>query len=241
MIRVLIVEDDPMVAAINQSYLDSMPGFSCTEIATKASDALDFLGRNSVDLVLLDIFMPGKSGLDLLREIRTGKKGIDVIVITAASDIHNIKTALRLGAVDYLIKPFTFDRLQASLERYKQEHKMMQEQKRWNQDELDRLLRTREGTVTANPPELPKGLTLITLRRVVNSILKMDEEFSTEELAHEAGISRVSARKYLNFLVDIGHLWVNMVYKTVGRPVYQFHLTKEHRERIQPYLEAPDP
>jgi two-component system, CitB family, response regulator MalR len=237
MIQVLIVEDDPMVAEINRRYLTSIPGFHCIGIASNVTEAWEFLRNESVDLVLLDIFMPGKNGLQLLTEIRKEGKSVDVIVISAANDIQNIKRALRLGAVDYLIKPFTFERLKTALQTYQKEQELIQEQNEWSQEELDKLLLYPDQTHSA-PAKLPKGLTQETLQRVVESIDTLKKGFTTEELAQVIGISRVSARKYLKFLTEIGFLSVEPVYGTGGRPVYRYDVNKDHTARIAPYLKT---
>lgn len=240
MIRVLIVEDDPMVAEINKRYLGSISGFTCVGVVSDVQGASAFLDRKAVDLVLLDIFMPGKNGLELLTEIRKKEKSIDVIVISAANDIQNIKKALRLGAVDYLIKPFEFERLNSALRIYQNEHEFMKEQQKLNQEELDKLLHY-QYKINATPLELPKGLSQETLQRVVDWIFEMKTEgFSTEELANKVGISRVSVRKYLKFLTEIEFVSIDLIYRSVGRPVYLYFLNEINSERIKPYLKASD-
>nr|WP_132746732.1 response regulator [Scopulibacillus darangshiensis] len=241
MIRALIVEDDPMVAEINKGYLESIQGFSCTGVVSNVSDGMAFLKDNPVDLVLLDIFMPKKNGLELLAEIRKKKKGIDVIVISAASDIEHIKASLRLGAVDYLIKPFEFKRFNAALQKYQKEQEFLRAQEKVNQDELDRLLLKKDAYESKLPPDLPKGLTLPTLQKTIDQINKMETDgFSTEALAVKVGVSRISMRKYLQFLTDIGFVFIKMDYGGVGRPVYKYHLDKGKSNRVKPYMQAAD-
>lgn len=240
MIRVLIVEDDPMVAEINRRYLESIEGFVCAGVVAGVSEALTFLENHVIHLVLLDIFMPGKNGLTLLSEIRIQERGVDVIVISAASDIASIKTALRLGAVDYLIKPFEFDRLLAALKAYQREHQLLSDQQELTQEELDELLLhpTDKSAVTR---ELPKGLTRETLQRVVKAIPLMGEDyFSTEELADCVGISRVSMRKYLKFLTAIGYLSLELHYRPAGRPAHLYRLERSRADTLHPYLERED-
>jgi two-component system, CitB family, response regulator MalR len=236
---VLIVEDDPMVAEINKRYLESISGFVCIGVAANAMEAKAVLDKKMADLVLLDIFMPGESGLALLKEIRKEEKSIDVIVISAANDMHSIKTALRLGAVDYLIKPFEFERLNAALRMYQQEHELMRKQEELSQEDLDNWLLYQSRSKETRP-ELPKGLAQETLQRVVNLIFELGNEgFSTEELADKVGISRVSVRKYLKFLADIGFVTVTLTYRSVGRPVAHYRLCEMNKEKIAPYLKAP--
>lgn len=238
MIKVLIVEDDPMVASINKGYLESITGFRCIGITSNVTDAVSFLEMNSVDLVLMDIFMPQKTGLELLTDIRNKKRGIDVIVISAASDMDHIKACLRLGAVDYLIKPFEFQRFNSALKKYYLEHEFMKSQKMMNQEELDKLLHNKTDKPIDLLP-LPKGLTPQTLKLVLSniSVLQM-EGFSTEELANKVGISRISMRKYLQFLTEIGYLYIQMDYGSSGRPVYRYHINKEHVNRIHAYIKT---
>lgn len=237
MIRVLIVEDDPMVAEINRRYLASVEGFICVGTAGNVDEAEELLKHHPVDLVLLDLFMPGKNGLEFLTNIRLREQGIDVIVISAASDIPNIKAALRLGAVDYLIKPFEFRRFRTALETYRREQEWMVERVELSQEELDRRLLNPDPP--ADPPPLPKGLTRETLERVTDRIQSMGTtRFSTEELARKVGISRVSVRKYLKFLKEIGLVVEELEYRSTGRPGYRYQWIKANHDRLDPFLKA---
>lgn len=235
MIQVLIVEDDPMVAKINEKYLEAVDGFESVGILSDPSKTLAFLDENPVDLIMLDIFMPIRNGMDLLSDIRNNNKSVDVIVISAASDIQTIKLLLRLGVVDYLIKPFEFERFHSALRIYQKEHEFLKKQERISQNELDSLFHYKNHTNVVSEP--PKGLTQTTLQRVVACIFEMKTEgFSTESLARKVGISRVSMRKYLGFLAEIAFVNVDLNYQTSGRPVYQYHLNETNTEIVTPYL-----
>jgi len=74
--------------------------------ATNGREALQFIDSKNVDVVTLDLNMPGLSGLDVLREIKKQKADIEVIVITGYGSHTNIQEALRYGAVDFISKPF---------------------------------------------------------------------------------------------------------------------------------------
>jgi CitB family two-component system response regulator MalR len=225
----MIVEDDPMVAGFNKSYLAKVNGFQLIAMARTVDEAIKIIEQQEIDLILLDIFMPGKHGLELLTYLRTNEKETDVIIISAASDMDRIKKALRYGAVDYLIKPFEFERFNTALAAYQEKTRFIQKQQVINQEELDsQILQREEKTILE---ELPKGLTKDTLKKIWEVIQEMKEvPFSTEEVVKHVGISRVSTRKYLNFLKDIGILEVKVIYGTVGRPVYnhEFNKYKEH-------------
>ncbi|MBP1934715.1 response regulator [Ammoniphilus resinae] len=235
MIKVLIVEDDPMVAELNKRYLEQVEGYRIRATAGSVQDALKILDNQEIDLVLLDIFMPGSNGLELIREIRRKGNGVDVIVITAASDVQTIQQALRLGAVDYLVKPFEFERLKKSLTAYREEKRLFTEREALSQQELDQKVFFRERSTTT--PELPKGLTRATMKIVWEHIEAMgDTYFSTEELARKVGISRVSMRKYLHFLGEIQLLDVEISYGSVGRPVYKYRRILSKQYEIDSYL-----
>jgi CitB family two-component system response regulator MalR len=235
MIRVMIVEDDPMVAEFNKRYLEQIGGFELATVCFTVEQAMDELENQSVDLLLLDIFMPGKHGLDLLSYIRESEKKVDVIVISAASDIERIQKALRLGAVDYLIKPFEFERFSTALAAYQEKTAFIQNQHVLNQEELDQqILRKEEKRL---PEELPKGLTIDTLKIIWTVIIDIKTApFSTEDIVSRTGISRVSVRKYLKFLKDIGVLDVKVIYGTIGRPVYQHEFNEAKSNVIKQYL-----
>ncbi|MCP8969931.1 response regulator [Ectobacillus ponti] len=229
MISVLIVEDDPMVAEINKRYLSKLEGFRLAATASSVDEAIRVLGEEEIQLILLDIFMPGKQGLELLTYLRKHELEVDVIMISAASDLERIKKALRYGVVDYLIKPFEFERFHAALAGYQEQARFADKQEAVSQQELDNYLLHRDEAAVVE--DLPKGLTKDTLKQVWDAVQKLKAgPFSTDDVAQLVGISRVSVRKYLNFLKDIGILDVKVIYGTVGRPVYQheYNAFKEH-------------
>ena len=115
MINVLVVEDDPMVAQLHEHYLSQIKGFQLCDIAGNGDTALKLLRQNKYDLIILDVFMPTMDGLQLLAKIRENGYDVDVIIVSAANDKDKIKLALRLGAVDYIIKPFEFERFNLAL------------------------------------------------------------------------------------------------------------------------------
>ena len=107
----MIVEDDPMVASVNETYLSRLPGFC---VIAKAADGLQALEKikalsGSVDLVLLDVFMPKMDGLSFLEHLKNLAPSVSVIMITASQNKESLRTALAHGVADYIIKPFTFE------------------------------------------------------------------------------------------------------------------------------------
>jgi CheY-like chemotaxis protein len=106
--KVLVVDDNQDIRDLVLHIL-SADGFH-TFAASNAIEAMGILNSNAIELVLLDVMMPGKSGLELLSDIRTGpnKKihDIPVVMITAKSSIEDVDQALALGANSYIVKPF---------------------------------------------------------------------------------------------------------------------------------------
>jgi CitB family two-component system response regulator MalR len=237
-IRVVLVEDDPMVAELNRIYVERVPDFKVVASARSAAEGLTALRAQPVDLLLLDIFMAGQTGMDLMAEIRSLALEVDVIFVTAARDTRTIDRALKLGAVDYLIKPFEFERLQQALEGYRETHRLMRTEQPLSQRELDSALSRRPREATGEL-ELPKGLDRATLGQVGQAILALPGEapwFTSEELAGQVGISRVSVRKYLEFLCGLKVLRMEPGYGGMGRPVHRFRLQKLKADELRRFL-----
>ncbi|WP_243302378.1 response regulator [Geothrix oryzisoli] len=238
MIRVLLVEDDPMVAELNRMYLSRVPGFETVASARSAAEALELLRNHTVDLLLLDIFMPGQSGIDLMAAIRRQALDVDVIFVTAARDAATIDRALKLGAVDYLIKPFEFERLKQALERYGETRRLIREGQTLDQAELDKRLARRPAEVVKGEG-LPKGLDRNTLDKVLQAISAWPDTppwFTSEEIGQQVGISRVSVRKYFEFLCTLKVLRMEPGYGTGGRPVHRFLLQRAYLREAKRYL-----
>lgn len=220
LIKVLIVEDDPMVAKFNKQYLSQINGFEVVEIAACFKDAIEILQNIEINLILLDIFMPDINGLKLLEHLRKTNKEVDVIIVSAASDMYTIKKAFQYGVVDYLIKPFEFERFNEALCLYREKQSFMKNNNAINQKELDQHILNKEQPIIN---QLPKGIDKNTLKKTWTSIQAMNSQsFSTEEIAKILGISRVSMRKYLNFLLEKEILSMNTEYGAVGRPIYKY-------------------
>ena len=155
MYKVLIVEDDPMVAMINEQYIKRNKNF---EIVGKCNDgwgALDFLENNKVDLLILDVFMPKMDGFEMLRKIRNKQITVDVIMVTAANERESLEEALHLGIVDYLVKPFTFDRFQMALEKFIVQNNALKDIDTLNQKNIDHII---DNSRKKRDSIFPKGI-----------------------------------------------------------------------------------
>lgn len=214
MIKVLVVDDDFMVAKVHQGFVQRLPGFEVRAVAYSAAGALTAVEQVRPDLVLLDIYLPDRSGLEVLRQLREGDIPVDVLAITAARDVGTIRTALRGGVVSYLIKPFTFEVLRDRLERYAAAHRRLAVSGEVAQDDVDRLL----GTLRPSRTTLPKGLAAPTAELIGRTLRTTTGDLSAAECAQRSGVARVTARRYLEYLVMAGKAEVSLRYGGSGRP-----------------------
>jgi response regulator of citrate/malate metabolism len=215
MIEVLIVDDDFMVARIHTGFVERTPGFTVTGVAKTGAEALEAAARLQPDLVLLDVYLPDISGLDLLGDLREAAPEIDVLVISASREADTVRRALRGGIVHYLVKPFSYDELRVRLEHYQQAYATM-EGEHTDQADIDRVF-----NIAPSDRSLPKGFSAETLKLVEDTLRHRDPgagDLSAAEAASILGISRVSARRYLEYLTDRGRVEVALRYGEVGRP-----------------------
>lgn len=219
-IRVLVVDDDYMVARIHRGYVERIPGFEVAGEARSGTAALDVVHRLRPDLVLLDIYLPDMSGLDVLSRLRAPDgPDVDVLAVTAARDADTVSAALRGGVIQYLIKPFTFEHLRGRLESYSQARSYLSTGDHVGQREVDAVFaRMTAGPAPQGPGKLPKGLSVETADLVARTLRDKNAELSATECGQDAGISRVSARRYLEYLVDAEQAEVRLQYGTTGRP-----------------------
>ena len=212
----------------------TIKGFQLCDIVRNSDEALKIMQTKEYNLVILDIFMPGMDGLQLLAKIREQEYDVDVIIVSAANDKDKIKAALRLGAFDYIIKPFEFERFNLALNNYKSRYNLVEEQSILKQDELDKTIIHQDTDVEVT---LPKGLDKNTLNTVWSEIIKIDGMFTTEEISAKVGISRVSIRKYLEFLKSLKLLSLDLHRGSVGRPVYKYKCIDKNANIIDLYIQ----
>ncbi|AFM01947.1 MULTISPECIES: response regulator [Desulfitobacterium] len=238
MIKALIIEDDPMVAELNRLYLEQVGGFQLVASAGSAAEAMKVLKKKKVDLILLDIFMPGINGLEFLTQLRKSEIESDVIIVSASTDSQSIRKALQHGAVDYLIKPFEYERFRDALNAYKKRELLMKNKEKLSQKDLDeQIFNKEEEEIVEKKPDLPKGISRDTLKLVWDHILvTCDTSFTTEEMAQRVGISRVSMSKYISFLRGQEVLNTEISYGAVGRPVNYHRINQLKVKDFKQYL-----
>jgi response regulator of citrate/malate metabolism len=219
-IRTLVVEDDALVAEVHASYVERVPGFTVAGVAHRATEALELLAERPVDLVLLDFHLPDVKGLDMLRILHARTAApVDVIAVTAARDAESIRQAIAHGVSQYLVKPFAFATFADKLERYARYRAEVEHAAEPDQAEVDALL----GTLRAPTPRtLPKGLNATTLESVRDVVREIGEPLTASEVAGRCGLSRVTARRYLEHLAVEGVVTLSMRYGGTGRPEHLY-------------------
>ncbi len=215
MYKIMIVEDDPMVAMINEQFVNRCGDFSVTHRCSNGEDALAILGNAPVDLVIMDVYMPRLDGIETLKKIREKDIPVSVIMVTAANDNSTVEEAVRLGAIDYLVKPFTFDRFKQALEKFRSGKQVLDADRTLDQKNIDILM---GNATTVRQEQEPKGIQDKTRERLMDCLAVSGEWLTGEEISEKTELSVVTVRKYMNYLVDTGEVQGRMNYETGGRP-----------------------
>ena len=218
--RVLIVEDDPMVSMINEQYVNRNKAFRVVEKCKDGKSALEYLEDNDVDLIILDVYMPLMDGFETLRQIRKNKKSVDIIMVTAANDRASLEEALHLGVVDYLVKPFTYDRFRIALDKYVSHLSVLKDLDTLNQKNIDFII---DNAHKKSEELYPKGIQEKTLQTILDEMKKNPSKWMTgDEIAERIGLTGVTVRRYLNYLTEKGILLSEIDYETGGRPCMRY-------------------
>jgi len=221
-IRVLVVDDEPLIADAHRAYTEKVEGFQVVAVAHTARDAMAALRASPVDLVLLDLNLPDKHGLEVCRALRAAGSGTDVLAVTSARDIAMVRAAVALGVTHYLLKPFTFAAFRDKLDRYARYRRQLYGTGEMAaQHEIDRAFATLRG---APQDSLPKGLDAGTLDLVIAALRAVTglSGLSAAEVAARTGTSRVTARRYLEHLADAGRVLRSQRYGGPGRPEVEY-------------------
>ncbi|MGG5173010.1 response regulator [Pseudarthrobacter sp. J1738] len=225
-IRVLVVEDESVASDAHCAYLNRLDGFVVAGAAPDGQSALRILNElhaagQSVDLVLLDMNLPDMHGLDVARRIRAAGMAADIIAITAVRELHVVRNAISAGVVQYLIKPFTYASFAEKLSNYRDfRSKLAQSSASMaSQSDVDQAFASLRTPLDS---PLPKGLSQTTLQAVSDFVRKHPGAVSATELTNAVGVSRVTARRYLEHLSDTGVLKRTPRYGTPGRPENEY-------------------
>ena len=217
MYKVLIVEDDPMVAMINEQYVSRNKNFCVQKICRNGQEALEYLD-SSIDLVIMDVFMPLMNGIETLKEIREKKLDCEVIMVTAANDPATLEEAMHLGVIDFLIKPFAYERFQVALEKFiSNQQAFSQAEQTIDQSYVDSLISSVASSKT-HSEELPKGIQKKTLDLLMDYIKEKKGWVSGDQISEDVGLSSVTVRHYMGYLMETKAVLGEINYETGGRP-----------------------
>ena len=211
--QVLIVEDDPVVASVYRRALSASEDFEVRGVVASGEDAVAFLGRWPCDLMLLDLHLAGMNGVSLLQKLRAANNPIEVIALTATRNASTVRSVVQRGAIDYLVKPFTMERLHQALGLFLHRAAALRS------NQLDQITVDRICAAGRVPERwLPKGLTEDGVTRVREVLGETDGGLSSSEIARVTGFARVTARRYLEYLVSTGQASVEALPSGPGRP-----------------------
>lgn len=235
---ILVVEDDFRIADIHRAFIEQSEGFYVVGMARNGSEAKEIMAEHaaSIQLILLDAYLPDVEGLELLWAIRRDYVHVDIVMVTAAREVETISEALRGGVFDYLIKPIEAARMTQMLTRFRREREALANRAEMNQDELDSVLaRLKPGEPSRAKNQtlsqaLPKGIDRLTLRRVIDALADAPDSLTAMQMARTMGASRSTARRYLEFLVAEQAVSAELGYGDVGRPERRYRLLEAAHE-----------
>ena len=217
MYKVIIVEDDPMVAMINNHYVEQDKRFHVVQSFRNGNDAFKYLSENQVDLAILDVYMPILDGLSLLKKIRAAEINTDIIMVTASNDKNTLDTVLNFGVIDYLVKPFVQERFQQALDKFVEFNMQKNNVCVLDQNRIDEIMNSEH--FVNNNIELPKGIQDKTLDKIREYLRKYSNSGHTsEQIAAFLNISKVTVRKYMHYLTKNNEVIEQINYDTGGRP-----------------------
>lgn len=228
MIKAIIVEDDPMVLEINKNYLLSNKNIKIVNTFSNGKDAFYFLFENpDIDLALVDCYMPELDGLSFLKKIRDNGIKTEVIMITAANDSESIQKAIQYGSIDYLIKPFEYQRFQEAINKFLNKIGLLKLDKTLSQNKIDSIFshNNKINSLDSETNKYEKGINPKTLKLIIAYFQKnYNQKLTSDNLSKELKLSAVTIRRYLNYLVENNTLEFEIDYETGGRPSNKYYL-----------------
>ena len=221
--EVLIAEDDYRVSGIWKEFTEKIPGFEVVKEVRDGKHAYEYLTANPVDLLIMDVYMPEMDGLGLIHEIRKNDISVDIVVISAAKETDMIQRIIRMGVLDYIIKPSAFERFAMALNRF------TDLQQRYGSSEMEQSAldsyfygEVFEGGIEDR--DLPKGLQQITLDKVNQFFDENPFSQSADEISGKTGLSIATIQRYLRYLTQEDILKKELTYGSKGRPEHKYSL-----------------
>ena len=224
MINVLLVEDNLTAINVIKAFYNKIEGFSVIGECGNGAEALHFLETASVDLILVDIIMPVMDGLTFVETLRNRQNYTDIIFVTALNETDAVRNALKYGAVDYIVKPFSYERFFCTMQNYKMRYNFLSKKRSVNQYEIDKIINSSNDSSFNNM--LPKGINQLTLNSILEVLEKMEDDFTVDQLLENIDMSKVALRNYMRFLSQEGIVESRIIRGHVGRPQYIYKLVR---------------
>jgi len=221
MIKILIAEDDYRVAEIHEQFLNQISGIELIGKTRDASATLEILHQKDVELLLLDIYLPDELGTSLIPKLRKIKPDMDIIMITAGTDRRLLEESIRQGVFYYMIKPVKASEFVNVIQDYIEKRRLLKEHKKISQSLVDAYFsdKKKQKDIQEDVQEtLPKGIDLLTLKKVKNIIKEERQGITAELMGEKMGASRTTARRYLEYLMSTGNISADIEYGVIGRP-----------------------
>ena len=219
MIKILIIEDDYRIAEIHKRFLEELDYVTVVGKALTGKEAIEIAGKNKVDLVLLDLYLPDLMGEEIIDELRKTEQEMDFVVVTAASEKEIVGKLLRSGIFDYIIKPVIKERLLETVARYREFKKSLLEKKSIEENFLDDFFGVSVDEKNEHRVKpTPKGIDPLTLEKVREILFNSEQGITADKLGEKIGASRTTARRYLEFLISEEEVVADLRYGTIGRP-----------------------
>lgn len=222
-IDTLVVSGDSSYAESIRMNIEKISGFAVGAVTLTGSQSIRLLTHNSYDLVILDLDLSDMAGLEVCRSIRSRNAGPDIIAVTADRELATVRVAVSYGVIHYLVKPFDFADFRARLHRYALFRQQVADNAtgQIGQHEIDSALAMLSPDPTARP-KAPKGLTTATLDAIVTCLRAASTPVSSDDVARTLGISRVTARRYLERLAQERLAIRRQRYGRPGRPEHLY-------------------
>ncbi|OIK10410.1 response regulator [Bacillus sp. MUM 116] len=222
-IKVVIAEDDFRIADIHEKFLQKFKQIEVVGKALNGEQTLQLIKNEQPDLLLLDVYMPDMLGAELLPIIRESSPKMGIIMVTAATDKVFLEKAISYGVENYLIKPVNRERFDEVIFEYIKKHTLLMSNQEVNQSYVDLLFGKNKMERSGKSTGLPKGIDEITLGKVKAVLYEKRDGLSAEEVGQEIGASRITARRYLEYLASIKEAKAEVVYGIVGRPERKYY------------------
>ncbi|KQL58786.1 MULTISPECIES: response regulator [Bacillaceae] len=226
--NVLIAEDDYRLVMIHSEYVLACSGFHLVGYVLNGQELFKRLDEEEhVDLLLLDLYFPDIERVELLQDIRRKYPKLDILIISASDDMAILQQAKRCGVFAFLQKPVDAALFKQTLEAYAAQQSFFNRPyATFSNEDGARVLGGSLSLKAASTlhPDLPSGIDAITLQRVYDLLHQSEEGLTIEKTCEELGVSRTTARRYLEHLVREDTSYTQLSYGEIGRPERRYRL-----------------